>query len=1091
MGLNSGQARTPAKGRGELDGFPKVFGKYVLVRPMARGGMGELFLAAAGETGGFEKMCVVKKVLRSVEDQGVHRRFLDEAKVVVRLNHANLVQVFDAGRVDEEYYLAMELVEGKDLRAVWNRCAQLHRRIPVEVAIFVIREILRGLEYAHDALALELVHRDISPPNLLVGYRGEVKLTDFGLAKSAIKREMTSPGVVFGRYSYLAPEQAKGLPADRRTDIYACGIVLWELLTGRQLFPSAGRSHQQALAAVRNPKVRAPSSLVPGIPDGLDAVVLRALAKEPRERYQTSGELRAALSKVLSQHFPGCDADRAGEFMRDIFAREYKTEGRDVAELSQRDFSEMRQTANPTSSISIGEALAAEDGDSAMPLRDSEIIELERARREFGGANSQNLRDGAKAWVGKIVAQRYRVEGIIGIGGMGAVFRAKHLALGKTFALKILHRIYTRDADIVARFMREARAATQTGHPNIIDIIDIGTTDEEDVYFVMELLEGRTLGEVLAAEGRLAVRRAVHIARQICRAVAAAHEVGIIHRDLKSDNIILVTRGKDPDFVKVLDFGICKTSTSDGNTTSPGVVMGSPDYMAPEQGAGLDATVSSDVYAIGCILFEALAGRLPFKGRNAIDVLMQKGAREADRVTKFRPEVPAPLADVISRCLMRSAHDRPPSMRALEYELTRAVDGRATAVAAVLGLNMEGDSGPQPGADPSPAASNSFHQAAIASLDTRPPDYEPRERTVVAARPRQENTQVAPAPRPAPGAITAAQVRASSYIPLPAAQPPAGAEPATPSSGGLLAGLKPMVFVLLGGLLTGGLVLALSPDTFRRLMPGDDESSPQVDHRGVPEANGDEFGPTPAIDPDSPEDRGQALGGDLSGGRSAAEGPSAGDDAGPTGEPPGPEASDGGRTGADGGATGDTKAPRPGSLEVEKLVTQAEAALAAGHWLEPAEGSLAMALNDLQLIDPGHEALARLRRAAAEKLIPRAEKALRRKRWIEASAAYRDLIRVWPDKEGARESLLSALHNEGRILARHPDHEKTLAVADEILTMEPEDFRALMLRAEALYDLKRYKESKETFGRAKRLKPNHKAAKKGWWKAHGKIRKSK
>ena len=115
-------------GRVDLpEGYPEVFGKYVLVRPMARGGMGELFIAASGETGGFEKLCVVKKVLHTLEDGAVHRRFLDEAKVVVRLNHANLVQVFDAGKVDEEYYLAMELVEGKDLRAVWNRCAQLHR----------------------------------------------------------------------------------------------------------------------------------------------------------------------------------------------------------------------------------------------------------------------------------------------------------------------------------------------------------------------------------------------------------------------------------------------------------------------------------------------------------------------------------------------------------------------------------------------------------------------------------------------------------------------------------------------------------------------------------------------------------------------------------------------------------------------------------------------------------------------------------------------------------------------------------------------------------------------------------------------------
>ena len=149
---------------------------------------------------------------------------------------------------------------------------------------------------------------------------------------------------------------------------------------------------------------------------------------------------------------------------------------------------------------------------------------------------------------------------------------------------------------------------------------------------------------------------------------------------------------------------------AESSTTSPGLVMGSPDYMAPEQGAGLDATVASDIYSIGCIVYEMLAGRLPFTGRNAIDVLMQKGSRDAPRVTEFRQEVPEVLADVVARCLMRNPSDRPPSMRALEYELTRAVDGRAQAVAAVLGLNVGGDGRHD---DPPPNASASFHRAAI------------------------------------------------------------------------------------------------------------------------------------------------------------------------------------------------------------------------------------------------------------------------------------------------------------------------------------------------------------------------------------------
>ncbi|MEM7156497.1 MAG: protein kinase [Myxococcota bacterium] len=1081
MSSSQGEARTTTGNEAESRGFPKVFGKYVLVRPMARGGMGELFLTAAGETGGFEKMCVVKKVLHSVEDQGVHRRFLDEAKVVVRLNHANLVQVFDAGRIDDEYYLAMELVEGKDLRAVWNRCAKLHRRIPVEVAIFVIREILRGLEYAHDAFSLELVHRDISPPNLLVGYRGEVKLTDFGLAKSAIKREMTSPGVVFGRYSYLAPEQAKGLPADRRTDIYACGIVLWELLTGRQLFPSAGRSHQQALAAVRNPKVKTPSGLVPGIPEGLDAVILRALAKDARERYQNAGEFRAALSKVLSEHFPGCDADRVGEFMREIFAREYKLEGRDITALSQRDFSSLRQAAEHSSAISISEALVAaadEDSLGTMPLRDSEVVELSQARRVWG-TSSDNLRDAAKAWVGQIVGKRYRIEGIIGIGGMGAVFRVKHLSLGKTFALKILHRVYTRDADIVARFQKEARAATQTGHPNIIDVVDIGTTEDDDVYFVMELLEGRNVGDVVGTEGPLAVRRAVHIARQICRAVAAAHEVGIIHRDLKSDNVILTSRGKDPDFVKVLDFGICKTNGADSRQTSPGVVMGSPDYMAPEQGAGLEATVSSDIYAVGCIVFEMLAGRLPFEGRNAIDVLMQKGAREADRVTEYRPEVPDALASVLARCLMRSPQDRPPTMRALEYELTRAVDGRATAVAAVLGLNMEGDSGPKPSADdPSPAASASFHRAAIASLDMQTQPYKRREMTQVAARPKQERTLVAPAPRGPSGPSFSAALPSTSFAPTPVVATTTGQ-----TRGGMAGGVKALAFVLLGGLLASAVLLALSPDIFGRLLNGDPPREDRPEERGV------EAAPTPTppttvpapepapveaavVDADTgsdlvvlPEDSGDTgdeliLSDDESGGEEQIQGP----EVVPPARPAGP-------------------------VTAEELVAQAEAALAASHWRDPPEKSLALALANLALIDPGHEALTRFRRAAADQLLPKGERGLRRKVWSDASAAYRDLSSVWPDNAEAREGLLEALRHEGKVWARSGNAERALAIADEILAMESEDLRGLLLRGEALYDLGRYAESKATYADAKKVNPRSKLAKKGWWNAHAKVRK--
>jgi hypothetical protein len=576
--------------------------------------------------------------------------------------------------------------------------------------------------------------------------------------------------------------------------------------------------------------------------------------------------------------------------------------------------------------------------------------------------------------------------------------------------------------------------------------------------------------------------------------------VGIIHRDLKSDNVILAGRGKDPDFVKVLDFGICKTSSSSGGDsgrTSPGVVMGSPDYMAPEQGAGLEATVASDVYAVGCIVYEMLAGRLPFKGRNAIDVLMQKGAREADRVTTHRTEVPPPLADVVARCLMRSPQDRPPSMRALEYELTRAVDGRATAVAAVLGLNVEGDSGPQLAADgdPSPAASASFHRAAIAALEARPSGYEPPERTVVAARPRQEQTQVAPAPMLPPyvgsGAITTAQVQASSYVPLATGRPKPG--PAAVPQSGAAGGLRALAFVVLGGMLASALLLALSPDTFDGWGSDSDQPRP-TDHER--EAEDDAGQGKAKVGDDAKADGGDAKadGGDAKGGDGKlvpidADDEATADDAVVIDDPT--AGAGDGQPGDDAGVVVEQQ-PRPlVPATVPELVAQAEVALADKRWREPAEQSMALSLANLALVDPGHEALRRLRRSAETELLPLGEKALERKRWSEASAAFRDLVAVWPDHEEARTHLLEALHEEGRVLAKLDDPARTLTVADEILTMEPSDFRALMLRAESLYALGRYAESKQAFGRAKRENRRSKPAQAGYKKAQAAERRRK
>jgi len=1028
---------------GSHNPFPQVFGKYVLLRPMARGGMGELFLAAAGETGGFEKLSVVKKVLTDLQDDGIRRRFLDEAKVVVRLNHANLVQVFDAGRVQEDYYLAMELVEGKDLRAVWNRCAQLHRRIPVDFAIFVVRELCRGLDYVHDAMSLDLVHRDISPPNIMVSYHGQIKITDFGLATHAIKQELTNPGVVYGRYSYLSPEQARGFPADRRTDIYAAGIVLWEMLTGRQLFPAdrqqmAGAS---ALSELRNPKIQAPSAIVPGVPDGLDEAVLRALAVEREDRFQTAGEFKVALSEVLNRHHPSSDVDQVATFMRDIFAREYELESQDYASYSREDFSPIRAQASnadvealsisdaiklglsggPSSSSSSSRAKprapsrAASGvlGTSSIALDDRDIVELQGgpSRGDWNDVpKHEELAEAAAARIGSVVGKRYRVDRLLGVGGMGAVFAATHLALGKTYALKILHEVYGRAPDIIDRFMREARAATQTGHPNIIDVVDIGTIDgpgedgdsgEGELYFVMELLDGTDLGGVIRQSGPLSIRRAVHIARQICKALTAAHEAGIIHRDLKSENVVLTIKGGDPDFVKVLDFGICKQiDTASSSQTTPGMVMGSPDYMAPEQAAGAAADATSDIYALGTILFEMLTGRLPFTGRNAIDVLMKKGSGPAPRVIELRADVPPPLVEVVARCLARNPSGRPESMKALEYELTRAIEGRASAVAAVMGLQL----------DPEATASASG-SAPRASRDARESEHESSEgddqapvESIITVHDQAAARSLA--------ARTAAERedsrRAQPWYSRPRAQ-----------ALGVVAAV--LVLAVAGVIILGG---RNDPELERA--PPDRAALADRDREPDPTAKGE------SGEPSSEAETGEAAAGDIT----------------------------------------------PGAI-----VERAEQALTAEHWRDPAAGSLAIELANLGVADPGNEAIGRLRREAEKLLDPLARQAVKDKDTAMAVAAYRDLLAVWPDHEGAREKLLDALHDLGREQRSADDYTGLLATADELLNFEPRMFIALKYRADALAGLERWDDAAPAYRAAMRIRQSSKEAKKGYYRA--------
>ena len=709
--------------------FPRRFGKYRLLAPLAQGGMGALYLAVTGAHG-LEKLCVVKTVLPHMADTDYVARFRDEAKVVVRLSHGNLVPVFDAGQVGGELYLAMDFVEGKDLRAVWNRCAARAVAFPVDIAVLIVKELCRGLHYAHASGDLRLVHRDVSPPNLLVSFAGEVKLTDFGLATSTIKTEKTAPGVIYGKVSYMSPEQARGEPLDGRTDLYAAGIILWELLTGRQLFPvsgGAGDPGTDLVARAKDPMPEPPSRRAARVPPELDAIVLRALDPQPSRRYQTGEEFRAVLAGWLAREAPTTDGARLSGFVGGLFADDVLSERRACAALVAQSaglgedagpaparrvaLEEVARVATghaPASRTLLGIAVPpppiaargterptgpvalVRPGGAPLPRAPfAAPVRTEEEPPDFALLQFESAASSGPTidpLLGQIVDGRYRVLSLLGEGGMGRVYAAEHVEIGRRVAIKVLHPVFSGAVEVVERFRREARAASRIGNPHIVDVTDSGMTGDGSVYFVMEQLDGEELAVVIRRDGPLPVDRALHVAMQICRAVAAAHEAGIIHRDLKPENIFLVSRGGTTDFVKVLDFGIATSveERREQRLTHPGTAMGTPEYMAPEQAAGRPADVRTDVYAAGAILYEMLSGVSPYEGRNFLEILTKKATVDPRPLRELGLDVPELLEAVVLRALARSPSARPRSMEALEYELARCLGGRVAQAAPSL-----------------------------------------------------------------------------------------------------------------------------------------------------------------------------------------------------------------------------------------------------------------------------------------------------------------------------------------------------------------------------------------------------------------------
>ncbi len=321
---------------------PKLFGKYILIERVSVGGMAEVFKSLMVGTGGFQKILAIKRVLPNIaEDAEFVKMFVDEANIAGLLHHANVAQIYDLGIIDGSYFIAMEYVEGKDLRAIFDRLKKLQRSIPVDLACYVTAMSLAGMDYAHrktDAAMkpLNIVHRDVSPPNLLISYEGDVKLIDFGIAKAAKKASKTQAGILKGKFGYMSPEQVRGLPVDARSDIFSIGIILHEMLARKRLF--VGESDFSTLEKVRGMEIKPPSAFNSEVPPEVDQIVLKALERDLKKRYQSSADMQHDLQRYLYSQPEVFTQQSMAEWMQDTFRDDLAAAKERMEEMENLDF---------------------------------------------------------------------------------------------------------------------------------------------------------------------------------------------------------------------------------------------------------------------------------------------------------------------------------------------------------------------------------------------------------------------------------------------------------------------------------------------------------------------------------------------------------------------------------------------------------------------------------------------------------------------------------------------------------------------------------------------------------------------------------
>ncbi len=349
------------------------FGKYTLIDRIAVGGMAEIFLARQAGLEGFEKTIVIKRIRPHLSNQATFvKMFLNEAKLAAQLNHPNIVQIYDLGKISESYFIAMEYIFGRDMRRIIPKADSMGIPFPMVYALKIASSVCEGLYYAHQKVdlygsPLNIVHRDVTPEYIFVSFDGTVKVLDFGIAKAANQIEQTRAGEIKGKLSYMSPEQCMGKPLDCRSDIFSLGTVLYEWLTGFKLF--TGDSEVAILKSITEGKIYAPSYFKADIPEAVEAILMRALEKDRDRRYQTAWEMQYDVDQFLSQYEFTPSNIHLSNFLKQLFNDELEEEKSRLADSPRPAPEELRDDSEEV--ISSAEAIS---GGGSLPVAANNIM---------------------------------------------------------------------------------------------------------------------------------------------------------------------------------------------------------------------------------------------------------------------------------------------------------------------------------------------------------------------------------------------------------------------------------------------------------------------------------------------------------------------------------------------------------------------------------------------------------------------------------------------------------------------------------------------------------------------------------------------